>query len=418
MDPTIAYILLALVTLIEGGEFALLFAGFLLHLGAIELGMGIAVTLVMLVVGDLLWYGYGYALYQIPLLKRASGHMGKLDERIRTSPFAVAMLARFSYGTHRLTISRYRHNGITLPRMFGVSLGTILPWMLVVGTIVVALGQLLPGIAHVFRFGEALLAIGFVAFFAAEIGVTSRIRNATHLLNGLVVSSLIPATAWNKRFTIAYGFVLSVLFILLILTPLLIRAGISIFTEEGLEVAMLTVLSLVGLAVYRAYVARLQVVEDKYQDMVRHVGALNLQTVQVDAMFNELTRIPENKRDFRQLLDSLHTNILAAVDAPWVMTRVIDAQTGRTLTEQSTVRAKQSKDSIPEISNKVLLGRGGIAHCSTYRSDHRNTFVRAICVVSARSLNHHQEVVVRMAVNNIALLYLIYTSRMWNGEGE
>ena len=42
----------------------------------------------------------------------------------------------------------------------------------------------------------------------------------------------------------------------------------------------------------------------------------------------------------------------------------------------------------------------------------RNTYVRAACVMPRSRLNRYQGVVVKVAVNSVALLYLIYTSQV------
>ncbi len=411
MEPLLVYLLLFSVTLVEGGEFALLFAGFLLRVSGASIGPASAVIFAALIAGDLLWYRYGYVLYQIPILNRAERTFSRLDQRIREHPTMVAIIARFSYGTHRLTIARYRTQGVSLGTMLVASLASVVPWMLVVSLVVVALQSAAAWAGHVFRFAEIILAFGFGLFFFAELRVSAYIRSMFDMLTDVVVDLLVPKRMWTQRFIALYGLALIGLLLLIIVTPLLVRDGISVFPEEAVEMMLLTIISLIGVLVYRAYLARLKQIEERYEHLVRHVGALNLQAVQVDALFNDLIRIPESKRDLRRTLESLNANILAAVAVPWVLTRIIDLSTGRTLTEHLFTRPGAT-DTPPELGNKLLLSGQRIKGCYAHASDHRNTYVRAVCVVPTSALNDQQHVVIRAAVNSIALLYLVMSSRV------
>jgi membrane protein DedA with SNARE-associated domain len=412
MDPHIAYILIFLITLVEGGEFAVLFSGFLLQLGAVTLWPAALVTLCAITVADMTWYRFGNLLYQLAPLRRLDPYFARLDHQIEERPQRVALLARFSYGIHHLTIARFRRNGISFAHMLRINLVTALPWLAVVGTVVMTLTAATTAFGHVFRFAQFVLAFGFVLFFFAEISASTYLRQVTTLLNDMLVEVFLPPTTWTKRFVALYGIALSSLFFLLIFTPILIQDGISIFSEEQLEVTLLAILTTAGFLVYRSYVHRLRAVQERYEDIVRHVGALNLQTAQVESMFSELVRLPANKRDLKRTLDSFNMNVLAAVQAPWVLTRLIDVRNGRTVTEQLGTVEGTDPASVPEVSNKALLTNGRIRGCYTYRSDHKNSYIRAACVVPKSTLNKQQEVVMKVAVNSIALLYLIFTSQV------
>jgi hypothetical protein len=154
----------------------------------------------------------------------------------------------------------------------------------------------------------------------------------------------------------------------------------------------------------------MEAVQDTLLDMSKHVGALNLQAVQIEAMLKEFTHIPENKRDLSRLLTKLNTNILATVDAPWVLTRIVDMD-GRTQTEQCTTRHDRHDLPMPMVSNRAILGETRPRGYYLYRSEHRNLAVRVACAVPHRSLNRHQELVVRTAVNSLAMVYLVFLAQ-------
>lgn len=204
-----------------------------------------------------------------------------------------------------------------------------------------------------------------------------------------------------------YAAALALLFITVVGTPVLIRHGVSIVPEEVIEMGLLCVLFVAGLLLYRAYRNELEETNTRYFDMTKHVGALNVQTVQVEAMYNEFNRIPRNRKDVGRIFDSLHTNILAAVNVPWVLTRIVEESSGKTLTEKCTYRADASLQNTT-VSNKELLSRKSSSCYCIYRSKLQNVSMQAFCVFPKSQLNRQQSVLINIAINSVVLLYILY----------
>lgn len=218
-----------------------------------------------------------------------------------------------------------------------------------------------------------------------------------------------------------YVVALLLLFIFIVATPTLVSDGFSIFTEEHIEVTLLVILTVASFILYKKYRDTIGALEERYSDLTKHVGALNLQTVQVEALFNEAIKLPKNKRDIRRTIDTVNTSILSAVSVDWVMIRLVDTRTRRTLTEQLTTRAgvAETETQMPEISNKLLLEHNHIPGLHTFHSNPENSYVAAYCVFPTSNLNKHQHTVIRAAVNNISILYLILRPDMTHAnEGE
>lgn len=212
-----------------------------------------------------------------------------------------------------------------------------------------------------------------------------------------------------KQLVNVYTVILTALFLVIVDTPVLIHEGYSIFSEEHLEIILLTLASTASFFIYRMYRNRLEVMEERYHELTKHVGALNLQTTQIEALFDKILELPENKRSLKRTLESLNDNILAAVNIAWVLTRIIDTRTGKTLTEQLTQRM-QEEPATPrlEISNKLLLEEHALASHTVFYSNPKNTYVSAFCVLPQSHINHHQNVVITAALNSIAVLYLVF----------
>ncbi len=207
-----------------------------------------------------------------------------------------------------------------------------------------------------------------------------------------------------------YFAALTVLLLLVLFTPTLIHDGFSVVTEEMLEGICLLIITIAGFIIYSSLERHLRETRSKYDDLARHVGALNLQTVQVEALFDEITKLPENKRDIKKILKSIALNVLSVITEEWVLVRIIDKASGRTLTEH--IEVKDGSDTqanvIPTISNKAILTDERAKEYSVYTSRPENTRVIACCVFPTHSLNKHQEVVIKAAVNSLAIIYLVF----------
>ena len=223
----------------------------------------------------------------------------------------------------------------------------------------------------------------------------------------------------NRQLIKIYIGALVFLFILVISTPVLIRDGVSLVAEEFLETALLFTAIIASFVIYSKYKKTLTKLEDEYKDLARYVGGLNLQTVQIENMYNELTKLPKNKRDFIKTLEMLNNNILSAVPADFVLTRIIDTHSGRTLTEKRTERGDVEPDEniVSEISNKLLIGKQKIHGMNVYYSNHLNSNTLTCNVFPTTEINKHQEVLIRSAVNNINILYLIFKSEVVTEKG-
>jgi len=92
---------------------------------------------------------------------------------------------------------------------------------------------------------------------------------------------------------------LSVLFLVLIGTPFLVTGGISVLSEEHVELILLAMISAVGSFIYRAYRKEIGKKDTAYMELVKHVGILNRQVEQVGSLTKLLKKIPESKNDMK-----------------------------------------------------------------------------------------------------------------------
>jgi hypothetical protein len=215
------------------------------------------------------------------------------------------------------------------------------------------------------------------------------------------------------RLIVLYIFVLVVLFIVLIEIPFLVKSGVSIFSEELTELSLLSVVSLTGVFIYRSYRKEVEKKNVAYMELMKHVGMLNRQVEQISSLSKLLKRIPESKNDMKLLLQEMTQRVLEVVPSDWAVIRVIDTRTGKTLTEQSASRGKAVLLKY-EISNEELLEGGNIEGYSVLSSNQENIHIKAFCVIPQDKQSDEQKVLIRAIVNDVVLLYLVFTSTYYS----
>jgi len=101
--------------------------------------------------------------------------------------------------------------------------------------------------------------------------------------------------------------------------------------------------------------------------------------------------------------------VLEVVPSDWVVIRVIDTKSGRTLTEQSASRGKAVLLKY-EISNEDLLLGDEIDEYTVVVSNQENINIKTFCIIPEATTSKEQEVFINAIVNEVVLLYLVFTS--------
>ncbi len=195
----------------------------------------------------------------------------------------------------------------------------------------------------------------------------------------------------------------------MVFTPLLIKDGVSIFSEEMIETGILFLLVVTSFAVYSLYSRELKRRGKELDETLNYIGAVNIQTDQLKSIFDMLTRYPESKKDFKHLFESLAQKALASVNSEWVLFRIVDTNSGNTLTEYTRARGAAVLLKC-EVSNKDLLENKNPEDCQTMVSTQENLSIRVFCVLPVKFLSENQKVFLRAVVNNLSMLYLIFES--------
>jgi hypothetical protein len=140
-------------------------------------------------------------------------------------------------------------------------------------------------------------------------------------------------------------------------TPFLVPSRIAlfdrfVFEENAIETVLIIFLFALAYLASRAYRAAVaaykkrllrlaadrSVMADRLADAFRYIGTVNVQLQEIHSVFSGLKRLPENRRQYKDLLSMFGRKILGMMNVDWVTIRIIDRRTLRTIVEHREVR--------------------------------------------------------------------------------
>jgi hypothetical protein len=233
-------------------------------------------------------------------------------------------------------------------------------------------------------------------------------------------------TAKYLKFT--YTVTIMLLLSAVVFTPFFIKDHLLLFKkyvieEDAVEAVLIISLLLIAyilssfykkeLKKYRQETRRLIRdncdLSDKLNDAFKYIGGVNVQIQQIRSIFCGLRRYPVTEKAFKKDLTLFARKILEIVNADWVMIRIICQNNLRTMKEHLESR-KNANSICKRISNKAIVDSRPIEGYSIVRSSHYNSVIMGVCVFPKKSLDEEEKILVEATINQIEMLYLIYTS--------
>jgi uncharacterized membrane protein (DUF485 family) len=235
---------------------------------------------------------------------------------------------------------------------------------------------------------------------------------------------------------IIYLIVYLILFGLIVYTPHLISGPVHITKKlileeeiiEGFLLGILFLLNILILQLYRNEDAKQKMLiskikedkksaEGKLYDSFRYIGLVNVQLQQIKSIFDSHNNFPETKNDFRKTLLYFGQRVFGIVDANWVLFRIIDCNTERTLYEQFEVRHGFTFG-YPHISNKSIVEQHTCSPFTTVISDHPNLNIIICCIIPMDKISNEEKIFINAIVNEITMLFVIMNSAFYKSQGS
>ncbi len=142
-----------------------------------------------------------------------------------------------------------------------------------------------------------------------------------------------------------------------------------------------------------------------------------MQIREMRSVFSDIKKYPDNKKDFKNVVNFLANKILGIVAAGWVVMRIIDLHTLQTLAEGNLSRGEEEATLKNGINNaKLIQGQAGEGRL-VFSSNQGNLNISAFCVIPACVVSREQEMFIKGIVGQLEMFYFIYSSLSNKNKG-
>jgi hypothetical protein len=219
--------------------------------------------------------------------------------------------------------------------------------------------------------------------------------------------------------------VVGLMVLLIVATPLMVSDGIVLFDrfvfEEGaVETVLILVLFTLAYFTSRAYrtavaaykkrlrrlAAEKNVLADRLTDAFRYIGTVNVQLQEIRSVFSGLKRLPENRRQFKDLLSMFGSKILGMMNVDWVTIRIVDRRIFRTIIEHREVRKTQPAVD-PHIGNRAVVEGEPVPGYVIVTGTKANLSIMAVCILPLGHLDKEETILMQALVDEIEMLFII-----------
>jgi hypothetical protein len=227
---------------------------------------------------------------------------------------------------------------------------------------------------------------------------------------------------------VLYLVIFFVLFGLIVYVPHAIKNPLQItekiiIEEELIESVLLSVLLLLNVLIYNLYkkeaarqkelVAKMKndnkSIHEKLDESFRYIGQVNVQIQQIKSIFSSSDRFPKTKNDFKKTLVFYSERIFGIVNINWVLFRIINSTTGRTISEQFETRHGLPQE-YPHISNKLILERQACHPYTTIVENPQDLNITVSCTLPVENITGEEQVFIQAITNEITMIFIYFNS--------
>jgi hypothetical protein len=235
---------------------------------------------------------------------------------------------------------------------------------------------------------------------------------------------------------IIYLIIFSILFSLVIYTPALIKGPAQltpevILKEETIEGSLFCILFIMSILILNLYKHEI----DKHKELInkistekmkvenrlfnseQYIGITNVQIQEIKYIFNSIDKFPETKEDLKKAFIFFGERVIGIVNSNWVLIRIIDINTQRTICEHLVTRLGFSCN-YPHVSNKMIIEKQPISPFYYVNSNPKNINILVSCIMAIDKISNDQRIFVQAIINEITKLFVILNSLYYKRENK
>lgn len=235
---------------------------------------------------------------------------------------------------------------------------------------------------------------------------------------------------------VIYFIIYLALFSFIIFIPALINGPVHVTekliiaeeTIEGTLLGILFILSILILNLYKREVVKHKAIiekinddkkkaEGRLSDSYHYIGLINVQIQEIKSIFNSVDKYPETKEDFKKTYHFLGTHVHGIVQTDWVLFRIINSNTRRTISEHFEPRLGFSF-SYPHVSNKLIIEEHVDLRYTLIVSNPQNLNIMVCCIMPVSKISHDQRVFIQAIINEITKLFIILNSTYYKKDNK
>ena len=227
---------------------------------------------------------------------------------------------------------------------------------------------------------------------------------------------------------IIYLIIYLILFAIIIFVPKLITGPVHftdkmIFAEELIEGSLLGILFFLNIIIFNLYkneaakqkelIKKIntdkKTAEERLDDSFKYIGQINVQIQEIKSIFNSAHKFPGTKNDFKKTLLFFSERVLGIVNTNWVLFRIINCNTQKTIGEQFEIRKGFVFD-YPHISNKNIVEKQSCDPFTTIISNPQNLKILSCCILPVEKITNDERVFIQAITNEITMMFVILNS--------
>ncbi len=227
---------------------------------------------------------------------------------------------------------------------------------------------------------------------------------------------------------IIYIIIYIILFAFIVYIPTLITGPIHItekmiIEEEIIEASLLAIMFILNIFIFNLYrnesarqkelIKKIsndkKTVEERLDDSFKYIGQINVQIQEIKSIFNDTDKFPETKNDLKKAYLFFSKRVFGIVNTNWVLFRIINCITQKTINEQFETRQGLTID-YPHISNKMIVEKQSCLPFTTVISNPPNLNILACCILPDVEISNDERVFIQAITNEITMMFVILNS--------
>lgn len=218
----------------------------------------------------------------------------------------------------------------------------------------------------------------------------------------------------KKTLKLIFVFLIAICTLLIILIPFIAKKYFLGMNESFLKAGMIFVLFVIIYLTHFFYFKQTKKskkyqgdLEERLLDSFKYIGTVNLQLEELKKNLFNFKKYPSNNREFSRLMINLAEKVLSIINMDWVVIKIIDLSSKKTIHYTSLVRGNK-KIKLDKFDNGEILSGKNKDGFTVITSKQENLDFKAVCILPSKVKNSDENFFLIHIINQLELLFLAF----------